>query len=540
MSRIDIYLLDDSNNTKEDLNLRKPLTYKKLIEQIRQNFKSLPKYYEIFILDKNNKEIKINNEKIYSRIGDILFIREIDNKERDKLKHSLFEINYEKLSESSKEILNDKYNCKICTFIIKHEKPFFCYECQKIFHEKCLKQWDKRCKAQNKKLACPTCRNKLPLEKWNKKLDYEDNRHEDANLMNKINGLKDNQANQNNLIASYIDKTIEIFKNILTQINTIHALLKLKNNDRLKYLITKNQLYFNNNEIDEISKIIHEELEQFIVYIKNNNKIILNKNINNYGKMLQKKHISMILSYDNKTIFKNDLLNSLNNDIEIQKDNNINNYSIEKRLEELKIIIINLNYFVNTEGNYDIFGKIFVENNKDNIEILLNGKENLFKNNYKLKSGKNIISIIIKNKITNLSYMFYKCELLKNISELEYLDVNDSTNFSYMFYGCSNLTDIKSLENWNVSNGKDFTSMFSSCSSLSDIKPLKNWNVSNGKDFTSMFEGCSQLLDIKPLENWNISNGINFNKMFSGCSQLLDINSLNNWKIEKNKLSSIC
>ena len=39
-----------------------------------------------------------------------------------------------KLAESKQDILDEKYNCNICTIIIKKEKPYLCYKCQKIFH----------------------------------------------------------------------------------------------------------------------------------------------------------------------------------------------------------------------------------------------------------------------------------------------------------------------------------------------------------------------------------------------------------------------
>ena len=43
--------------------------------------------------------------------------------------------------------------------------------------------------------------------------------------------------------------------------------------------------------------------------------------------------------------------------------------------------------------------------------------------------------------------MFYDCKYLKDIKELEYLNVNDVKDFSDMFNGCSSLTNIKALEN---------------------------------------------------------------------------------------------
>ena len=163
--------------------INKPKTYQELLKHLNKN----NKFYEIFMYDNYNKKIIINNEDKYKIIEDIIFIKEI---ELDNLEKSIFSLNYDKLQESAQEILDEKFNCNICSIIIKNQKPYFCYKCQKIFHEKCLKDWDNKCKLQNKNLECPNCRNKLSLENWNRKLDYEDNRVDKANLLNKINEYK--------------------------------------------------------------------------------------------------------------------------------------------------------------------------------------------------------------------------------------------------------------------------------------------------------------------------------------------------------------
>ena len=130
MSYIYIILLDKSNITKEEANIIKPNTYKDLLIQINQKLKKIPKNYELYIIDKNNIEIKINNEENYKIIEDILFIREI---EKINLNPSIFQINYNKLSESKQEILDEKYNCLLCSIIIKNENLYLCYKCQKFF-----------------------------------------------------------------------------------------------------------------------------------------------------------------------------------------------------------------------------------------------------------------------------------------------------------------------------------------------------------------------------------------------------------------------
>jgi len=145
-------------------------------------------------------------------------------------------------------------------------------------------------------------------------------------------------------------------------------------------------------------------------------------------------------------------------------------------------------YYNDYENPNRIFGSNFVKNNKNNIKLIINGKESELIEEYDLKKGVNNIQLIILNKLTNLKDMFDGACSLKNIEELKYLDTKDVNDFSCMFCECSSLLDIKPLQNWNVSNGNDFSCMFYGCSSLSDIKPLQNWKFSNKKYFSDMFE----------------------------------------------------
>jgi len=194
--------------------------------------------------------------------------------------------------------------------------------------------------------------------------------------------------------------------------------------------------------------------------------------------------------------------------------------------------IINLIYEKNIkdENPLNIFGQKFVENNKENIILKINGVENKLTEKYNLKEGTNNIQIIVINKLINLENMFFNVISLKNIDEIKYLNTQEVNNFSSMF-GCTSLSDIKALEFWNVSNGNNFSGMFEGCASLSDIKGLENWNVSNGNNFSGMFNGCTSLFDIKSLKNWNISKGKDFACMFNGCTSLSDIKALENWNV---------
>ena len=202
-----------------------------------------------------------------------------------------------------------------------------------------------------------------------------------------------------------------------------------------------------------------------------------------------------------------------------------------------KNIKFNLIYEKNNNDNSEeiIFGNKFVENNKNNIELIINNEKKNLIEKYKLKRGENKIHIIIKGKITNLEDMFKGCKNLKYIKELNSLDTKNINNFSSMFEGCSSLSNLNGIENWNVSNGIDFSHMFDGCSSLSNIDELKNWDVSNGINFSFMFCECSSLKNLNGLKNWTVSKGKDFCHMFEMCSSLPNIDELKNWDVSQGK-----
>jgi len=238
-----------------------------------------------------------------------------------------------------------------------------------------------------------------------------------------------------------------------------------------------------------------------------NKELVLINNIEKYGNKLIKKTENKELDDLIRRLLEKDASKRL------KWDEYLNHIFFK---DKNKIILI-YEKKCNEYNANNIFGEEFINNNKDKIELIINGEKNQLVSKYNLKEGENKIEIIIKKKITNLEYMFYNCISLKNIEELELLETKEINNFSDMFSGCKSLSNIKGLENWNVSNGNNFSYMFYRCESLSDIKGLENWNVSNGNNFSWMFYGCKSLSDIKCLKNWNVSNGNNFSRMFSWC-----------------------
>ena len=203
---ISIFLLDESNNIKSEIKIFKPNTYESLISKLKFEIPNLPQYYNISYQSKENSIIEIHNNKDYKSAGNIFFIKQIDIKD---LKKSIFSLNYNQLSESKQEFLDEKFNCYICSEQIKNENPLFCYSCQKNFHYKCLEKWEKKSISQNKILSCPNCRKELPLKEWKQRLDYEESRKNEANMMNIIKQFKDS----NDIIQKMHKKDLDKLKN---------------------------------------------------------------------------------------------------------------------------------------------------------------------------------------------------------------------------------------------------------------------------------------------------------------------------------------
>ena len=444
MSRIDIFLLDNLNNTKEEVNMIKPKTYQELLVHLRKRIKNLPQYYEIYIIGKNNEDIKINNEEKYKKAEDILFIREIN---KNMLEESLFAINYNRLSESQQEKLDEQYNCILCSLIIKNENPYLCYQCQKIFHVKCLDTWEKKCREENKIFSCPNCRNEFPKENWKKKLDHESNRKEKANLINKMNEIKLNDNMKNNInrikekkinelknkeikqyeliekYEKYILKTIDIFKNILIKINSLHHFLNSEINKELNQIIIFYPLNLQNLYIDDISNIINEELDIFKNNLKNKN---INRDIKEKNKINDEKKIQENLIEKTKIIGNNlyQYINNLNEGqisllkiaVNIYKENDLPqmNFNNEIQINNLINVLFSPNIIYTDET--DFFNYITQDKRRKKIKFIFNSAQRFLIDIPIFFTNKELYSIAGKYKKFNSTkiILIHNYKILKN------------------------------------------------------------------------------------------------------------------------------
>ena len=217
-------------------------------------------------------------------------------------------------------------------------------------------------------------------------------------------------------------------------------------------------------------------------------------------------------------------------------ENNVVNYNIKKKIIETsnnKIITYNID---DIKNKTNIFGEDFIKNNKDNIELIIEGEKHELCKNYTFKQyGINKVEIIEKNKINNFSFMFRDCSSLSSINSLKNWDMSAAINMGCMFMNCISLTSIDALKKWNILNVKILSGIFMNCVSLSSISAIKNWNFSNIETMSSMFRDCSGLNEIDAVKNWDIKNVNNMNGLFYNCLSLERIDSVKNWDVSNVK-----
>ena len=90
---------------------------------------------------------------------------------------------------------------------------------------------------------------------------------------------------------------------------------------------------------------------------------------------------------------------------------------------------------------------------------------------------------------TTTAKWFYRCEALKQIEGLEYLNTSEVKDMSSMFYDCQALTSID-LKHFNTKNVTDMSLMFFDCAALTTIYCNTTWQCRASE---KMFAGCTKL-----------------------------------------------
>ena len=122
---------------------------------------------------------------------------------------------------------------------------------------------------------------------------------------------------------------------------------------------------------------------------------------------------------------------------------------------------INIKYHAEEKKSVKIFGKKFVENNEDNIDLFINEEYSPLTSKYELNKGDNNVKLIIKKNLTNLENMFKGCYSLDDITELKYMNIKEVEDFSNMFPSESLLKKFEAFPNyvkWKQDNSSNNSS----------------------------------------------------------------------------------
>ncbi|MEC5317299.1 BspA family leucine-rich repeat surface protein [Enterococcus casseliflavus] len=139
------------------------------------------------------------------------------------------------------------------------------------------------------------------------------------------------------------------------------------------------------------------------------------------------------------------------------------------------------------------------------------------------------LDVLDTSQVTNMSKMFSNCASLTSL-DLSNFDTSQVTNMSEMFYVCSSLTSLD-LSNFDTSQVTDMSKMFNSCSSLTSLD-LSNFDTSQVTDMSKMFYYCPSLTSLD-LSNFDTSQVTDMSYMFNSCSSLtsLDLSNFDTSKV---------
>ena len=175
------------------------------------------------------------------------------------------------------------------------------------------------------------------------------------------------------------------------------------------------------------------------------------------------------------------------------KDDIIIRYEINK--DDKKIRIFGDKFVENNIGFWPWSNKckIIYKNNEMNLQSFL--ELNDYNNN---KDG--ILEIKLKgiSYLTDISYMFYKCDRLLAIPDIFMWDTSNVENMEFLFFGCKSLLKIPYIKNWKTSKVKSMKYMFSE-TNLNSFLNISNWDTSNLQFCEGLLYGFE--LDIS---SWNI------------------------------------
>ena len=296
--------------------------------------------------------------------------------------------------------------------------------------------------------------------------------------------IKPNKDNINNFLS--VDLDINKDNNILEQIyksSSIYILHYPKGNKvKVSYGLSSG---INDNEINHLCNTENGSSGSPILSLNTFSVIGIHKGAPKFPAQQKenKYNIGTLMKYAVEEFIQNEYNHKINKN---------------KKFNEMTII-----YRI---GDFDtdikLFGDEFVKNNKKKCVLIIDGKEHELCGNMDRNDltciKKNILKIKLKEieTITDMSYMFSKCDTLIDLPDISEWDTSNVNNMKYMFFYCEGLSRLSNISKWDISNVTNTSHMFDSCISLSSLPNLSNWKTTSLSDMNEMFLNCKESLNI--------------------------------------------
>ena len=226
----------------------------------------------------------------------------------------------------------------------------------------------------------------------------------------------------------------------------------------------------------------------------------------------------------------------------IVESKNCPNYIHYKNIKYLNSYFgekMELEYLYNknkSKSKIRLFGNEFVKKNKNNCSLIIDGNIIELTEFYQIENvDKNFnISLLKENEITDMSKMFYDCDILSSISNNSKWKTDRVTNMSYMFYNCKALVYLpETFSDWDTSNVTDMSFMFWGCESLPSLPSIgmldiSKWKTNKVKNLSHMFYGCKKIENLK-ISKWDTRNVESLCYMFGEYFDLVSIIDIFKW-----------
>jgi len=153
------------------------------------------------------------------------------------------------------------------------------------------------------------------------------------------------------------------------------------------------------------------------------------------------------MSYKN-FIFKHRNGKKLNNNSNFYENDIIYLSSIGKSKRTKKEKLPCITYFIKGQKRFYFFGDTFMEINKNKLYLIFHNQKYKINQEINFENDVNLklkIKLLILDDLIILSEMFHSCPSLESISYFSNLNTSKITDISYMFFGCSSLKEVSDI-----------------------------------------------------------------------------------------------